>query len=72
MNAAKHMELIFIATLALVSASTLASASVPLAHTAQRITVTEAQLQAPRAVPMTVVTVSAKRLSVAQKAALGN
>lgn len=72
MNAAKHMELIFIAALALVSASTLARASVPLARAADRLTVTETTLQAPRALPMTVVTVRAKRLSAAQKAALGN
>ncbi|HEU5435996.1 MAG TPA: hypothetical protein VFU95_06225 [Telluria sp.] len=77
MNIAKHMEVIFIAALALVSASTLANAAVPthrmvqLAASAPAAHVNHA---APIAgsTPMAVVTITAKRLSAAQKAALGN
>lgn len=69
MNIAKNMELIFIAALALVSATTLASAAVP-AHRAAPAIVATAVTQANA--PMAVVTITAKRLSAAQKAALGN
>ncbi len=68
MNAAKHMEVIFIAALALVSASTLANAAVP-AHRSVHVA---ASAQLVGAAPMAVVTITAKRLSAAQKAALGN
>jgi hypothetical protein len=73
MNVAKHMEVIFIAALALVSASTLANAAVP-AHRAAAVSMTPAvRAAAPVATaPMAVVTITAKRLSAAQKAALGN
>ena len=68
MNIAKNMEIIFIAALALVSASTLANAAVPnhRAAPAAAVTVTTP------ATTMAVVTITAKRLSAAQKAALGN
>lgn len=67
MNIAKNMEIIFIAALALVSATTLASAAAP-AHRA----VAPAALQAVSTAPMAVVTITAKRLSAAQKAQLGS
>lgn len=69
MNIAKNMELIFIAALALVSATTLANAAVP-AHRAAPAVVSATIVQA--SAPMAVVTITAKRLSAAQKAALGN
>ena len=66
MNIAKNMEIIFIAALALVSATSLASAAAP----AHRSTSPVVQ-QAVAAAPMTVVTITGKRLSAAQKARLG-
>jgi hypothetical protein len=66
MNIAKNMEIIFIAALALASVTSLASAAAP-AHR----TVAPVALQADPAVPMTVVTITGKRLSAAQKAQLG-
>lgn len=74
MNAAKHMEMIFLASLALVSASTLANATVPThraAHAAPLVSMQDSAQGRP-AVAMTVVTVTAKRRSAAQKAALVN
>ena len=67
MNIAKHMEVIFIAALALVCATSLASAAVP-AHRAAA----PAALQIDASAPMAVVTITGKRLSAAQKAQLGN
>lgn len=67
MNIAKNMEVIFIAALALASASTLAHAAVP-AHRAAHPLVQHGV----SAAPMAVVTITGKRLSAAQKAALGN
>lgn len=67
MQIAKHMEAIFLAALALVSASSLADAAVP----APRALAPVAQLVHPGAA-MAVVTITGKRLSAAQKAALGN
>jgi hypothetical protein len=67
MNIAKNMEIIFIAALALVSATSLASAAAP-----GRRTVSPMVLQAQAPAPMTVVTITGKRLSAAQKAQLGN
>jgi hypothetical protein len=67
MNIAKNMEIIFIAALALISATSLASAAAP-AHR----TVSPVLLQAQSPAPMTVVTITGKRLSAAQKAQLGN
>lgn len=66
MNIAKNMEIIFIAALALASATSLASAAVP----AHRSSAPAASHAAPAA-PMTVVTITGKRLSAAQKAQLG-
>jgi hypothetical protein len=66
MNIAKNMEVIFIAALALASATTLANAEVPAHRSAP-----PAALQAAAAAPMTVVTITAKRLTAAQKAQLG-
>ncbi|MFL6708436.1 MAG: hypothetical protein ACJ8HI_09535 [Massilia sp.] len=70
MNIAKNMEIIFIAALALVSASTLANAAVPSHRAAPAAAVT--LTVSPPATTMAVVTITAKRLSAAQKAALGN
>lgn len=67
MNIAKNMEVIFIAALALASATGLAHAAVP-AHRASNPVVQQAVSVA----PMAVVTITGKRLSAAQKAALGN
>jgi hypothetical protein len=67
MNIAKNMEIIFIAALALVSATSLASAAVPAHRAASPVL-----LQAQSTAPMTVVTITGKRLSAAQKAQLGN
>lgn len=70
MNIAKNMEIIFIATLALVSAASLAHAAAPAR---QRATAPVTQhVVVVAAVPMTVVTITGKRLSAAQKAQLGN
>jgi hypothetical protein len=68
MNIAKNMEIIFIAALALASATSLASAAAPSHHRASPV----AALHTEAAVPMTVVTITGKRLSAAQKAQLGN
>jgi hypothetical protein len=67
MNIAKNMEIIFIAALALASVTTLANAAVP-AHR----TLSATALQVQSAAPMTVVTITGKRLTAAQKAQLGN
>jgi hypothetical protein len=74
MNIAKHMEVIFIGALALISASTLAHAAVPAQRAIAVSAVAPAIYAAPVAAnaPMAVVTITAKRLSAAQKAALGN
>ena len=64
MNIAKNMEAIFFAAIALISATTFANASAP-AQRAQPAAVTSAAVQA----PMQVVTISAKRLTAAEKAA---
>jgi hypothetical protein len=56
MNIAKNMEYIFLAAVAVISATGFATAATPLKHNA--------------ASAMPVVTVTAKRLSAAEKAAL--
>jgi hypothetical protein len=66
MNIAKNMEVIFIVALALVSATSLASAAAPAHRTAAQVA-----LHTGSAAPMTVVTITGKRLSAAQKAQLG-
>lgn len=65
MNIAKNMEVIFFAALALVSATGFATAKSPAAPAAPAVVSAAAP-----AAPMQVVTVSAKRLSAAEKAAL--
>ena len=67
MNIAKNMEIIFIVALALVSATSLANAAAPAHRTASPVA-----LHAEPAAPMTVVTITGKRLSAAQKAQPGN
>ncbi|HEU4374834.1 MAG TPA: hypothetical protein VFS02_15155 [Telluria sp.] len=67
MNIAKNMEVIFIAALALASVTSLANAAVPARHA-----VAPAAVQVQSGAPMTVVTITGKRLSAAQKAQLGN
>jgi hypothetical protein len=67
MNIAKNMEIIFLAALALACATSLANAAVP-AHRA----IAPVALHTEATVPMTVVTITGKRLSAAQKAQLGN
>ncbi len=62
MNIAKNMEAIFVIAIALVGATSLATASAP-------VPVTPMVAAADAAVPMHVVTVSAKRMSAAEKAA---
>lgn len=65
MNIAKNMETIFLAALVVVSATSFATASAPAAHVAPMTAV-----QASADANMTVVTVSAKRLTAAEKAQL--
>ncbi len=67
MNIAKNMEVIFLSTLVLVGATGLASAAAP----AHRMPAPMVQ-QVDAGAPMTVVTITGKRLSAAQKAQLGN
>jgi hypothetical protein len=61
MNIAKNMEAIFFVAIALISATGFATASAPLAAGERAVAPTEATMQ--------VVTVSAKRLTAAEKAA---
>lgn len=64
MNIAKNMEAIFFAAIALISATTFANASAPAQRT-QPVAVASAAVQA----PMQVVTISAKRMTPAEKSA---
>ena len=68
MNIAKNMEAIFIATAIIAGATSLATASTP----APRIFIAAdaVMTQAAKAAPMQVVTITAKRLTAAEKAAL--
>lgn len=72
MNIAKHMETIFLATLVLIGATTMATAAVGKLHrvspvaTPAAVTVAVANPEA----PMAVVKITAKRLTAAEKAAL--
>ncbi len=68
MNIAKHMETIFLATLVLIGATSMATAAVGKLHRAAPAVVTVA-VASPDA-PMAVVKVTAKRLTAAEKAAL--
>ena len=66
MNIAKNMEAIFVAAIVIASATTFATAAVPATRAAApAATVAKAGTAA-----MQVVTVSAKRLTAAEKAAL--
>ncbi|MES3022685.1 MAG: hypothetical protein V4857_13980 [Pseudomonadota bacterium] len=67
MNIAKNMEAIFLIAIGLVSMTTLATAAVPAPRVAAPVSV-----QAAADLNMTVVTVTAKRLTAAQKAQLGD
>ena len=67
MNIAKNMEIIFIAALALASATSLANA----AALPSQCAASPAVLHLEPALPMTVVTITGKRLNAAQKAQLG-
>lgn len=67
MNIAKNMEAIFLTAIALASVTTFATASIP----AQRIdppAITQADVDT----NMTVVTITGKRLTAAEKAALAD
>lgn len=63
MNISKHMEAIFVAVLAVASLTGVATASRPAAPVS--VPAVSAQQEA----PMQVVTISAKRLTAAEKAA---
>jgi hypothetical protein len=67
MNIAKHMELIFVAAIAVVSATGMASASSP----ARKVGPVEV-VKVGAAPEMMVITVTGRRLSAAEKAQLGN
>ena len=67
MNIIKHMEAVFIVAVALVSVTSIASAGARAARIDP-----PAATKAVADANMTVVTVSAKRLTAAEKAALGN
>lgn len=67
MNIAKNMEAIFLTAIAIASVTSFATASTP----AQRVDA-PAFTQAAADTSMTVVTITGKRLSAAEKAALGN
>jgi hypothetical protein len=66
MNIAKNMEVIFVAAIALVSMTGLAAAAVDVRHPAPVEVV-----KVGAAPDMMVITVTGKRLSAAEKAALG-
>jgi len=67
MNIAKNMEVIFLAAVALASVTSFATAS----NSVQRIA-PPAFTQAAADTPMAVVTITGKRLTAAEKAALAN
>ena len=68
MNIAKNMEAIFVSAAVLIGATSLATAAVP----AHRAAAPAAAVQLADAGKIQVVTVSAKRLTSAQKAALAD
>ena len=67
MNIAKNMEIIFVIALGLASATGIATAAVPAHRSAAPVAI-----QAAADANMTVVTITAKRLTAAQKAQLAN
>ncbi len=64
MNIAKNMEAIFFAAIALISVTSFANAEAPVQRVAPK-----AAVSAEAPAPMQTVTVSAKRLTAAEKAA---
>lgn len=64
MNIAKNMEAIFVAAIVVASATSFATAAVP-AHRSAPVAAVKSE-----AAPMPTVTVTAKRLTAAEKAAL--
>jgi hypothetical protein len=69
MNIAKNMEIIFVAAIALVSMTGLASAAV---HAQAHKNTAPEVVKVGEVPTMTVITVTGKRLSAAEKAQLGN
>ncbi|WP_342118939.1 hypothetical protein [Pseudoduganella sp. OTU4001] len=65
MNIAKNMEFIFLGAVALIGVTGFATAAAPLKTTAPAAIVAKAEVQ-----NMPVVTVTAKRLTAAEKAGL--
>jgi hypothetical protein len=63
MNIAKHMEAVFVAAIAIVAATSFATAAVPAPQKASAV----AALVSPVASQMQVVTIVGKRLSTAEK-----
>lgn len=61
-NIAKHMEVIFLAAIALVAATSMATAAVPARHGAVHAAAFDGKMQ--------VVTIVGKRLTPAEKAAI--
>jgi len=74
MNIAKNMEAIFIAAATLAGAASFATAAVPATASAPAAPAAPAAatVTVAKAAPMQVVTITAKRLSAAEKAALAN
>lgn len=72
MNIAKNMEAIFIAAVALAGAASIATAAVPATAAAPSTIVAAKAAVTAAAAAMPVVTITAKRLSAAEKAALAN
>lgn len=68
MNIAKNMEAIFVAAIVVASATTFAFAAVPAPRAAAPVATPAAVIA--KADTMQVVTVTAKRLTAAEKAAL--
>ncbi len=69
MNIAKNMEVIFIAAIALIGATSFATASAPVALNVASTGPAAIGAAAPAEATMQVVTVSAKRMSAFEKAA---
>ena len=68
MNIAKNMEVIFISAVALIGSASLATAAGQARHQARPVVTSQVQTQS--GATMQVITVSAKRLSAAEKAQL--
>lgn len=70
MNIAKNMEAIFIATAIIAGATSIATASTPAPRIFIAADTVATVATVTNAAPMHVVTITAKRLSAAEKAAL--